>query len=59
MAAPDEVVAGEFDEELVLAGSDGGRRFHGRVSDALVGGGGRGLCLDGLVDCEDEENVNG
>lgn len=56
VAAPDEVVAGEIDEELVLAGGDGERRLHGRFCDALVGGRGRGLCLHGFVDCEDEEN---
>jgi len=40
VTAPNEVVAGEFDEELVFAGSYRGRGLGGRVGDGLVGGGG-------------------
>lgn len=40
ITAPNEVVAGEFDEELVFAGSYGRRGVGGRVGDGLVGGGG-------------------
>lgn len=56
ITAPNEVVAGEFDEELVFAGSYGRRGVGGRVGDGLVGGGGWCLRLNGLVDCEYEEN---
>jgi len=56
VTAPNEVVAREFDEELVFAGSYGRRRLGGRVGDGLVGGGGRCLSLDRLVDGEYEEN---
>lgn len=56
VTTPNEVVAWEFDEELVFTGSYGRRRFGGRVGDGLVGGGGRRLSLNRLVDGEYEEN---
>lgn len=56
VTAPNEVVTGKFDEELVLTGRDGRRGLKGRVSDALVFGGGGGLSLDCLVDGENEED---
>lgn len=56
IAAPDEVVAGLFDEELFLAGRDRRRNERRRVFDALVVGGGGGASLEGLLDAEDEED---
>jgi hypothetical protein len=55
-AAPEEVVAGGLDEELVLAGRDGRRDERLRVRHVAVGGGVGEPGADGAVDAEDEED---
>jgi len=54
--APEEVVAGGLDEELVLAGWDGRRDERLRVRHVAVGGGAGEPGADGAVDAEDEED---
>ena len=54
--APEEVVAGGLDEELVLAGRDRRRDERGRVRHVAVGGGAGEPGADGAVDAEDEED---
>lgn len=56
VAAPDEIVAGGFDVELVFAGGDGGQDEGLGVVDVLVGGGRGEAGLDCLVDAEDEKD---
>lgn len=55
-AAPEEVVAGGLDEELVLAWRDGRRDERLRVRHVAVGGGVGEPGADGAVDAEDEED---
>lgn len=55
-AAPEEVVAGRLDEELVLAGWDGRRDERLGIGHVLVGGGVGEAGADGAVDAEDEED---
>ena len=54
--APEEVVAGGLDEELVLAGRDRRRDERGRVRHVAVGGGAGEPGAHGAVDAEDEED---
>jgi len=54
--APEEVVAGGLDEELVLAGRDRRRDERLRVRHVAVGGGAGEPGADGAVDAEDEED---